>query len=132
METAQNALRSYVHGPREGGSTFLAQFATKEGMNTQLLTATLGPVELWALTTTSEDVNLRNQLYRRIGPAATRRVLATLFPGGTATKYISDKLAELKQEAGFIDEEVKTGVLSQLIKEILDKYTENPDFKHLV
>ena len=54
--TAQLALKTRVHGPREGGSTFLAQFATKFGMNTQLLTATLGSIELWALTTTASDV----------------------------------------------------------------------------
>jgi intracellular multiplication protein IcmB len=130
-ETAQTALRNYVHGPRESGSTFLSQFATKDGMNTQLLTLTLGPIELWALTTTAEDVNIRNQLYRKIGPAEARRVLATLFPSGSATKYLSDKLAVLKQETGFIDEEMKIGVIDQLIKDIMDRYSENPDFKHL-
>lgn len=131
-ETAQTALRNYVHGPRESGATFLSQFATKEGMNTQLLTLTLGPIELWALTTTAEDVNIRNQLYRKIGPAEARRVLATLFPSGGATKYLSDKLAALKQETGFIDEEMKSGVIDELIKDIMDRYSENPAFKHLL
>ena len=42
-ETARIALKTRVHGPREGGATFLAQFATKNGMNTQLLTNTLRP-----------------------------------------------------------------------------------------
>jgi intracellular multiplication protein IcmB len=130
-ETAQMALRNYVHGPRESGSTFLSQFATKDGMNTQLLTLTLGPIELWALTTTAEDVNIRNRLYRKIGPTEARRILATLFPSGSATKYLSDKLAVLKQETGFIDEEMKIGVIDQLIKDIMDRYSENPDFKHL-
>ncbi len=50
--TAEIALKTRVHGPREDGATFLAQFATKAGLNTQLLTATLGPVELWSLNTT--------------------------------------------------------------------------------
>lgn len=130
-ETAQQALRTYVHGPREGGSTFLAQFATKEGMNTQLLTATLGPVELWAFTTTSEDVNVRNQLYRKLGPAETRRVLATLFPSGSATKYIENRLSSIKEKGGFIDEEIKTGVIEQLVTAIVSEYAKNPDFRHL-
>lgn len=130
-ETAQHALRNYVHGPRKGGATFLAQFATKEGMNTQLLTATLGPIELWALSTTAEDVNIRNQLYRKIGPTEARRVLATLFPSGTATKYIADKLAVLKKETGFIDEDTKFGALDQLIKDIMEKYSKNPNFRYL-
>ncbi len=131
-DTAQHALRNYVHGPREGGVNFLAQFATKGGMNTQLLTLTLGPVELWAFSTTAEDVNIRNQLYRKIGPAEARRVLATLFPSGSATKYLADRLADLKKETGFIDEEIKVGVIDQLMKDIMDRYAENPEFKHLV
>jgi intracellular multiplication protein IcmB len=131
-QTAQYALRNLVHGPREGGATFLAQFATKEGMNTQLLTLTLGPIELWAFTTTAEDVNIRNQLYRKIGPAEARRVLATLFPGGSATKYLSDKITEIRQETGFIDEEARLGVINQLIKDIMDRYMADPNFKHLL
>jgi len=52
-KTAKNALKNRVHGPSEVGATFLAQFATKAGMNTQLLTSTLGPIELWALSTSA-------------------------------------------------------------------------------
>src|SRR3990167_7724882 len=44
--TARQALKTRVHGPGEGGATFLAQFATKAGVNTQFLTSTLGPFEL--------------------------------------------------------------------------------------
>lgn len=130
-ETAQYALRTQVHGPREGGATFLAQFATKEGMNTQLLTSTLGPVELWAFNTTAEDTNIRNQLYRKIGPTETRRVLATIFPGGSAAKYVETRLATLKEQGGLIDEEIKTGVIDQLVNTILEAYTQNPNFKWL-
>lgn len=130
-ETAQYALRSQVHGPRESGATFLAQFATKEGMNTQLLSSTLGPVELWAFTTTSEDSNIRNQLYVKIGPAEARRVLATVFPYGTATKYIEHRLANIKEKGGLIDEEVKGGVIDQLISDILEEYGKNPNFSHI-
>ncbi len=69
-----------MHGPREGGATFLAQFSTKSGSNTQLLTSTLGPVELWAFSTTAEDARVRNRLYQIMKPAEARRVLAALFP----------------------------------------------------
>jgi intracellular multiplication protein IcmB len=86
--TAKIALKTRVHGPQEGGATFLAQFATKKGTNIQLLTLTLGPVELWSFSTTSEDAILRNQLYKFLGPKEARRLLSTLFPEGTATKLI--------------------------------------------
>lgn len=129
--TAQHALRTRVHGPREGGATFLAQFATKEGMNTQLLTLTLGPVELWAFSTTAEDTQLRNRLYRKLNPAEVRRLLATLFPSGSAAKAIEDRLMAIKEEGGLVDEEAKTGVIDGLVEQILREYTKNPNMKFL-
>jgi intracellular multiplication protein IcmB len=121
-ETARNALKSRVHGPSESGATFLAQFATKDGMNTQLLTSTLGPVELWALNTTAEDVNIRNILYQKIGPREARALLAKHFPGGTAVKMLEEMYATYKEEAGFLDDSGKAGVLNQLIEDLLKKY----------
>lgn len=131
-DTAQTALRSHVHGPRSGGATFLAQFATKEGMNTQLLTSTLGPVELWAFSTTAEDVNLRNRLYAKLGPAEARRVLANIFSSGTATKVIEDRLSRIKEEQVMIDEDVKVGVIDKLVNEIMETYGKDPNAKHLI
>ena len=74
--TARLALETRVHGPKAGGATFLAQFATKGGSNTQLITSTIGPIELWAFNTTAEDARIRNNLYVRIGAGETRRLLA--------------------------------------------------------
>ena len=97
-ETAKMALRTRVHGPREGGATFLAQFATKDGVNIQLLTNTLGPIELWAFSTTAEDSRVRNELYQRIGPAAARRVLAAMYPTGTIAPIVEKRLAQLQED----------------------------------
>ncbi len=130
-DTAVQALRSRVHGPREGGATFLAQFATKEGINIQLLTSTLGPIELWSFSTTAEDANLRNQLYRKIGPREARRVLAALFPGGSASKLIEERLADVREKEGLGDEEAKGSVIDRLVIEIMNAYTINPDVRHL-
>ncbi len=129
--TAQTALRTRVHGPREGGATFLAQFATKSGMNTQLLTLTLGPVELWAFSTTVEDVNVRNKLYRRLGPVEARRILATIFPAGSIAKMVEKRLGNLKEEQVMITEDAKLGIIDTLIEEIMTEYSKNPDFKQL-
>jgi intracellular multiplication protein IcmB len=130
-ETAKIALTTRVHGPREGGATFLAQYATKNGMNTQLLTLTLGPIELWAFSTTVEDATVRNKLYRSLGPAEARRVLATLFPGGTVKKLIEKRLATMKEEQAIITEELTSGVVDRLVEEILTEYSKNPDLKRL-
>ena len=125
--TAQTALRNRVHGPREGGATFLAQFATKHGSHTQLLTATLGPVELWALNTTSEDVNVRNRLYRRVGPREARKLLAAQYPSGTITKTLEDRLAEIKEGGGLIDEDLRRSIVENLIEDILKNYQPTPE-----
>jgi intracellular multiplication protein IcmB len=130
-ETARVALKTRVHGPREGGATFLAQFATKAGMNTQLLTNTLGPIELWAFSTTAEDARLRNKLYQKLGPGEARRVLANLFPSGSVKSLIESRLAVLKEQQGIIEEGANLSIADQLLEEILDAYSKNVDVKSL-
>jgi intracellular multiplication protein IcmB len=130
-ETAKIALRTRVHGPREGGATFLAQFATKEGINTQLLTSTLGPIELWAFSTTTEDAHVRNRLYKRMGPKETRRVLATIFPSGSVTKELEKRLQSMQEEGVLITEDDKSSAIDILVNEILQEYSRNPNFKIL-
>ncbi len=121
-QTAELALKNRVHGPREGGATFLAQFATKTGKNTQLLTATLGPVELWSLNTSAEDVYIRNHLYGKIGPKAARKILATLYPSGSAMKALEDRYAQFKEEGRLIDDEAKQSALQGLIADVIAEH----------
>lgn len=130
-ETARVALKTRVHGPREGGATFLAQFSTKSGINTQLLTSTLGPIELWSFSTTAEDANLRNKLYQKLGPAEARRVLANLFPTGSVKSLIEKRLALLKEQGTVIEESSNLGIVDQIIEEIMQAYAANPDVKKL-
>jgi intracellular multiplication protein IcmB len=130
-ETARVALKNRVHGPREGGATFLAQFATKNGTNTQLLTSTLGPVELWAFSTTAEDAQIRNKLYQKLGPAEARRVLANLFPSGSVKSLVEVRLATLKEQGTLIEEASALGIVDKIIEEILHAYAANPDVKKL-
>lgn len=130
-ETARVALKTRVHGPREGGATFLAQFATKQGMNTQLLTNTLGPIELWAFSTTAEDARLRNKLYTKLGPKEARRVLANLFPSGSVKGLIEARLAMIKEAQGVIAEGSNLSIADQLLEEILEAYSKNMDVKSL-
>ncbi len=129
--TAKVALRTRVHGPRQGGATFLVQYATKKGVNVQLLTLTLGPIELWAFSTTAEDATVRNQLYHHLGPAEARRILANIFPNGSVAKEIEMRLSIMKEGAGLIEEDAKTSVVEQLVIDILDAYAKDPNIKIL-
>ncbi|WP_235603275.1 AAA family ATPase [Piscirickettsia litoralis] len=93
-ETEKYALATRVHGPKSSGATFIAQFVTKQGVNTQLLTSTVSAVELWAFNTTTEDVYIRESLYKLIGPEEARKRLALKYPRGSATKEISTLVEE--------------------------------------
>lgn len=87
--------------PRLGGN-FLALFKTKVGYIVQMLTNTVGPIELWAFSTTLEDVALRDRLYAKIGDYAARKILAERFPTGTAVptiEYMKAKASENDQES---------------------------------
>lgn len=130
-QTAQSALRNYVSGPSASGANILCQFSTKAGNNTQLLTLTLGPIELWAFSTTVEDTTLRNLLYDRIGSKEARRVLAKIFPSGSAKKTIERLLNETKESTGFIDEQQQKDVLRKMVATIVEKYQENPHVSHV-
>ncbi|MES2212063.1 MAG: type IV secretion protein IcmB, partial [Pseudomonadota bacterium] len=119
-ETAQLALTSRVHGPRADGATFLAQFSTKFGINTQLCTSTLGPIELWAFNTTADDARIRNELYTRLGAKETRSILAMLYPSGTITKVIEQRLSQAKSHGKGDDE--SENVIRSVIEEIVQMY----------
>ncbi|WP_119342953.1 AAA family ATPase [Facilibium subflavum] len=121
----KQALKDHVTGPKRSGVNFLAQFVTKSGMNTQLLTATLGAVELWALTTTTEDAYIRDCLYELTDrPDAVRNLLAKRFPDGTVKSYVA--LMQKKNP----DKTVKV-ICREIIDEMFDSFTNQP-FKNLV
>lgn len=125
--TEKIALRKFVHGPREGGGTFLAQFATKKGSYTQLLKNTLGGIELWAFSTTSEDTFVRNALYEKIGHKNARRVLSHMFPSGSLTSALEQKLLQLK-ETDHISANSRKSILNDMIEDIAQEFYKNPIF----
>ena len=114
-ETERLALSTRVHGPSSEGATFIAQFVTKKGMNTQLLTSTISPVELWAFNTTVEDVTIRERLYQAMSPATARHMLAERFPKGSAVEEIE---MILKNDSSA----TVNSVCEQFINEIISQY----------
>jgi intracellular multiplication protein IcmB len=121
-DTARLALETRVHGPRPGGATFLAQFSTKQGVNTQLITSTIGPIELWAFNTTAEDARIRNSLYEKIGASETRKFLAKMYPSGSAARVVEERMSLLKEKTGLISEDRSQSVIEELINEIYELY----------
>ncbi|AKU21209.1 conjugal transfer protein TraU [Massilia sp. NR 4-1] len=87
-------LRREAVGPGPEGVNYLALFKTKIGFIAQILTNTAGPIELWAFSTTLQDVALRDLLAERIGSSAARIMLARRFPSGTALPTIDRMRAD--------------------------------------
>lgn len=118
--TGTKFVKSRLRGPGKGGAPFLVVLQLKNGKHEQFLINTLGPVEIWALSTTAEDVGLRKRLYEEIGTAEARRRLAKRFPTGSAKREIERRVeqAMTKGDAGN-DEEAEEGVIQSLVKEIL-------------
>ena len=117
------ALRHHLRppSPERGGGVFMARFETDMGKYTMLLTATAGPMEMWALTTTTEDALLRNKLYDRMGPVRARRALARFYPKATAKADMDQRRQVMREGNAFIDEESAKNLLDRIAQEIEQK-----------
>jgi intracellular multiplication protein IcmB len=110
-DTARAVMRHSLTGPKASGAPALLVLGTVDGRYEQHLINTLGPIELWAFSTSAEDVAIRNRLYARLGAAQARRLLAANFPGGSARNEIkrrvtafSDKGDAAKASVGAVTE----------------------------
>jgi intracellular multiplication protein IcmB len=115
-DTARWVMRNRLTGPRANGAPALFILATNEGRFEQFLINTLGPIELWALSTSMEDVSIRSRLYQRIGGVKARRVLARAYPRGSARSELRRRIT-LRTEAG----EVENAALSIVVDEMVDE-----------
>ncbi len=114
----QAALQYSVHGPKRGGGTFMAKFSTNQGWYTMLLTSTLGPIELWAFSTTAEDVSIRTKLYNLLGPKIARKVLAAKYPGGSAKGDVEARKEKLRGSGAVIDSD-GSNIIDTIIQELM-------------
>ena len=115
-DTARWVMRYRLTGPRPSGAPVLLLLSTNEGRYDQHIINTLGPIELWALSTSSEDVTLRGYLYENLGAANGREILAKFFPGGTARHEIRRRIV-IRAERG----ETETGSSSFVTKELANE-----------
>ena len=114
-QTAHNAITK-LRKPGKQGASMVAMFKTGDGTAVQLLTNTVGMRALWAFSSTTEDVHLRNFLYEKIGVGKTLRLLSKLYPGGVKSEVERRKagIAELDET-----EQIKD-ITKEIGKEILE------------
>ncbi|MEZ5815330.1 MAG: type IV secretion protein IcmB [Alphaproteobacteria bacterium] len=119
-ETARAVIRHKLTGPKSTGAPCLFVLGSTEGRYEQHLYSTLGPIELWALSTSSEDVAIRNRLYNKLGAGRARQVLAASYPGGSARSEIRRRVLARSE-----DGEARAAMISTIIEEIVEEMVEH-------
>lgn len=117
-DTARWIMRYRLTGPRPSGAPVLLLLSTNEGRYEQHLVNTLGPIELWALSTSAEDVNIRTQLYVALGANLARQILAQFFPGGSARQEVRRRVV-LRTEKGEVEHGATSVVIAELVEELV-------------
>lgn len=117
--TARNVIRHRLTGPKSIGAPALLVLGTVDGRYEQHLYNTLGPIELWALSTSSEDVSIRTRLYDILGAHRARQMLAANFPGGSARGEIKRRIIDLAEKG-----ETRSAALSTVIDTIVKELVE--------
>ena len=87
---------AHLGKPGAAGSNFVAKFNTGAGRLQLALSLTLGAQSLWAFSTTTEDVTIRNALYQRMPPAEALRILASRYPSGSAKAEVERRRNAVK------------------------------------
>lgn len=102
--------------PGPAGADLVALFRTGAGTSQLVLTLTIGSQSLWAFSTTTEDVAIRNGLYKLMEPSEALRRLAAFFPGGSAKSEVERRRRLVSDQSGVDDEVVN--VIKEIVREI--------------
>lgn len=110
-----------LNGPRPDGSgaPLIWQTRVKHEVFELFVLNLMGPIELWALSTSPKDTALRRRLYDALGTAEARRRLAKVFPRGSAEAEI-ERRETARIKAGQDASIDLGGVIDELAREICD------------
>ena len=111
---------SHLGKPGPAGSNLVALFRTGAGLSQLVLSMTIGGQALWAFSTTTEDVAIRNSLYKRMEPSEALRRLAARFPGGSAKGEVERRRRQVTDQSSADD------VLVNVIQEIVNEIAQAP------
>ncbi len=118
--TARNIMRYKLTGPKSIGAPALIVIGSTSGRYEQHIYNTLGPIELWAFSTSAEDVSIRNRLYTVLGAARARQMLSTKFPGGSARNEIRRRVLA-NSEGGDSRQSMISGVIETIVEELVEE-----------
>lgn len=107
----QNILK-----PDHRGANFVAYIRTDVGDIVQTLTNTIGAQLLWAFSTTTEDMVVRDELYKFLGIKKALKILAETYPGG-----VKEDIERLKvtTSTGYDSENsLYTTIINELVERV--------------
>ena len=113
-EAESSIIRHQLGPPTRQGSNVYVVLQTRTGTVRQLLVNRLPPAEIWAFSTTAEDMALRQILTDRLGGSLARRLLGEKFPGGSARSEIARRQNKLT------DRGTRQAVIPELASELID------------
>jgi len=116
--TARHVMRYKLTGPKSIGAPALVVIGSTSGRYEQHIYNTLGPIELWAFSTSAEDVAIRNRLYTVLGASRARQMLALKFPGGSARDEIRRRVLS-NSEGGDSRQAMISGVIETIVDELV-------------
>ena len=118
-QASAKVVRHSLTGPKPGGAPFFAILSVEGGVSyEQLLVNSLGPVELWALSTTPGDTALRSRVYAAVGFGEGLRRLSIVFPRGSALKEI-ERRTKARLKKGDVADRVEASVVDGLAGELV-------------
>lgn len=115
-ETVRGVLRYGLTGPRADGAPALVLVEEPQS-GEQVVVNTLGPIELWALTTTPVDVALRARMYERAEPKRARALLARRYASGSAQEDVERRM-RAAEERGKPEAATESAVLDAIVAEL--------------
>lgn len=118
--TARDIIRNRLTGPKSIGAPALFVLGSTDGRYESHIYNTLGPIELWALSTSAEDVAIRSRLYNKLGAGRARQMLAASYPGGSARSEIRRRVLSRSDE-----KEGRQAMISAVIEEIVEEMVQN-------
>ena len=88
-----------THGPKKGGSSMLLKYRLKgSGWGGQIVKLAKSGPELWAASTTPDDMSLRERVESKVGNTLiARNILTMRYPGGSAGEEIKRERNKMTQ-----------------------------------
>lgn len=125
-DTTKALVLKYCNGPDPKlGAPMVVHFLLKSGSIDMLLYSTLGPYELWALSTTPEDSALVERVSKILSinhpddaGKLTRMALSKMYPSG-----VKGKVAEMKRSYSGDSDAAELGAIEELANQVV-KYVE--------